>query len=175
MSLPGKSQGWGAWWSAIYGAPQSQTRLKRHSSRSSIPKLYKCKFMITSMLSYRFCIFILSYLLSFFCSLHICRFWAISSLITSSISISLGQNRQRDLWGESKKKELWGHEWRMVALVTHHECSVVGSHSPALLWTQHPRFAMTMEDTFASGIWVELISHFQMEILFSVPQAGVQI
>ena len=24
-------------------------------------------------------------------------------------------------------------------LVTHHECSVVGSHSPALLWTHHPQ------------------------------------
>ena len=24
-------------------------------------------------------------------------------------------------------------------LVTHHECSVVGSYSPALLWTHHPQ------------------------------------
>jgi len=27
----------------------------------------------------------------------------------------------------------------VVALFTHHECSVVGSHSPALLWTHHPQ------------------------------------
>ena len=30
--LPGESQGWGAWWAAIYGVAQSQTRLKRLSS-----------------------------------------------------------------------------------------------------------------------------------------------
>ena len=30
--LPGKSQGWGAWWAAIYGATQSWTWLKRLSS-----------------------------------------------------------------------------------------------------------------------------------------------
>ena len=34
--LPGESQGWGAWWAAIYGATQSQTRLKRLSSSSSV-------------------------------------------------------------------------------------------------------------------------------------------
>ena len=32
--LPGESQGWGAWWAAIYGVAQSRTRLKRLSSRS---------------------------------------------------------------------------------------------------------------------------------------------
>jgi len=26
--LPGESQGWGAWWAAIYGVTQSRTRLK---------------------------------------------------------------------------------------------------------------------------------------------------
>ena len=26
--LPGKSQGWGAWWAADYGVAQSRTRLK---------------------------------------------------------------------------------------------------------------------------------------------------
>ena len=41
--------------------------------------------------------------------------------------------------GEPKSNKLQGHEWRVVALVTHHQCSVVGSHSPALLWT-HPQF-----------------------------------
>ena len=34
--LPGESQGWGAWWAAVYGVAQSQTRLKRLSSSSSI-------------------------------------------------------------------------------------------------------------------------------------------
>ena len=33
---------------------------------------------------------------------------------------------------------------------------------------------MTMEDTSASGIGVEVICHFQMEVLFSVPLAGMQ-
>ena len=32
--LPGESQGWGAWWAAVYGITQSQTRLKWLSSRS---------------------------------------------------------------------------------------------------------------------------------------------
>ena len=33
--LPGKSQGRGAWWAAVYGVAQSRTRLKRLSSSSS--------------------------------------------------------------------------------------------------------------------------------------------
>ena len=33
--LPGESQGWGAWWAAIYGVAQSRTQLKRLSSSSS--------------------------------------------------------------------------------------------------------------------------------------------
>ena len=33
--LPGESQGWGSLGAAIYGVPQSQTRLKRLSSKSS--------------------------------------------------------------------------------------------------------------------------------------------
>ena len=73
------------------------------------------------------------------CSLHICTAWAMSSFITSSISISAGENRLKAVLGEPNKNELQGHEWRVVALVTHHQCSVVGSHSPALLWT-HPQF-----------------------------------
>ena len=72
------------------------------------------------------------------CFLHICTAWAISTLITSSISISSGQSRLKAVWGEPKNK-LQGHEWRVVALVTHHECSIVGPHSPALLWTHHPQ------------------------------------
>ena len=34
--LPGESQGWGAWWAAVYGVAQSQIRLKRLSSSSRI-------------------------------------------------------------------------------------------------------------------------------------------
>ena len=33
--LPGESQGWGAWWAAVYRVTQSQTRLKQLSSSSS--------------------------------------------------------------------------------------------------------------------------------------------
>ena len=35
MFLPGKSQGRGAWWAAVYGVTQSRTRLKWLSSSSS--------------------------------------------------------------------------------------------------------------------------------------------
>ena len=35
MVLDGESQGWVAWWAAIYGVAQSQTRMKRLSSSSS--------------------------------------------------------------------------------------------------------------------------------------------
>ena len=33
--LPGESQGWRAWWAAVYGVAQSRIRLKRLSSSSS--------------------------------------------------------------------------------------------------------------------------------------------
>ena len=33
--LPGESQGWEAWWAAVYGVTQSRTRLNRLSSSSS--------------------------------------------------------------------------------------------------------------------------------------------
>ena len=33
--LPGESQGWGAWWAAVFGVAQSRTRLKRLSSSSN--------------------------------------------------------------------------------------------------------------------------------------------
>ena len=33
--LPGESQGWGAWWAAVYGVAQTRIRLKRLSSSSS--------------------------------------------------------------------------------------------------------------------------------------------
>jgi len=38
--LPGESQGWGAWWAAVYGVAQSQTRLKWLSSSSSSSSRY---------------------------------------------------------------------------------------------------------------------------------------
>ena len=60
-----------------------------------------------------------------------------SSLMTSSISTSAGQNRLKAVWGEPKKNELQRHEWKVVAFVTHYECSILGSHFPALLWAHH--------------------------------------
>ena len=90
------------------------------------------------MLSFRFCILILYFLLS-------CIVFSIvvqpgtSPLITSSISIFGGQNRPRAVWEESKKNELQAYEWKLVALATHHECSSVGSRSPALLCAHHPQ------------------------------------
>ena len=38
--LPGESQGWGAWWAAVYGVAQSRTRLKWLSSSSSV--IFSC-------------------------------------------------------------------------------------------------------------------------------------
>ena len=40
--LPGESQGWGAWWSSVYGVAQSQTCLKRLSSSSSSRHIDVC-------------------------------------------------------------------------------------------------------------------------------------
>ena len=37
--LPGESQGREAWWAAVYGVTQSQTRLKRRSSSSKLLKI----------------------------------------------------------------------------------------------------------------------------------------
>ena len=109
------------------------------------------------------------------CFLHIFTARAITSLIASFISILAGQDRLRAMWWEPEKNELQGHEWGMVALVTQHECFVVGSPFPALRGPTTLRFAVTMEDTLASRIWVELISYFQMEILISVPWAVMQM
>ena len=41
--LPGESQGWGAWWAAVYGVAQSRTWLKRLSSSSSISSAVSMK------------------------------------------------------------------------------------------------------------------------------------
>ena len=38
--LPGESRGWGAWWATIYAVTQSQTRLKRLSSSSSMSQVH---------------------------------------------------------------------------------------------------------------------------------------
>ena len=55
------------------------------------------------------------------------------------------------LWGKPKKNESQGHKWRMMALVTHHVCSVVGSHSPGLLWTHHPQVCHDHGRYFSQG------------------------
>ena len=39
--LPGESQGWGAWWAAVYGVAQSRTRLKQLSSSSSSSRSFR--------------------------------------------------------------------------------------------------------------------------------------
>ena len=42
--LPGESQGWGAWWAAVYRVTQSRTRLKQLSSSSSSDRWYSTLF-----------------------------------------------------------------------------------------------------------------------------------
>ena len=44
--LPGESQGWGAWWAAVYGVTQSRTRLKWLSSSSSSSSLPSTLFLL---------------------------------------------------------------------------------------------------------------------------------
>ena len=46
--LPGVSQGWGAWWAAVYGVAQSRTQLKRLSSSSS----HRSTLEVTSLASF---------------------------------------------------------------------------------------------------------------------------
>ena len=38
--LPGESQGWGAWWAAVYGVVQSRTQLNRLSSSNRSTELH---------------------------------------------------------------------------------------------------------------------------------------
>ena len=56
--LPGESQGWGAWWAAVYGVAQSRTRLKRLSSSGSSvcmwPSLKGCGCKEGTCSGYRF-------------------------------------------------------------------------------------------------------------------------
>ena len=52
--LPGESQGWGAWWAAVYGVTQSRTRLKRLSSSSSS----NSSFRYTAKLFIYMCIYV---------------------------------------------------------------------------------------------------------------------
>ena len=105
---------------------------------TGIPKLYNCKIIIISILSYRFCIFILSYFLSFLVFFIFVQPGPFLSYNLIHIHIA-DQNRVKAVWGEPKKNELQGHEWRVVAFFTQHECSVVGSHSSAQLWTYHSK------------------------------------
>ena len=41
--------------------------------------------------------------------------------------------------GRNKEEWIQGYEWRVVAPVTHHKCSEVGSYSPALLCAHNPQ------------------------------------
>ena len=41
--------------------------------------------------------------------------------------------------GRIKQEWIQGYEWRVMALVTPHDCSEVGSHSPALLYAHNPQ------------------------------------
>ena len=51
--LPGESQGWGAWWAAVYGITQSWTRLMRFSSSSSRKKhQFNCSVVSDSLQSH---------------------------------------------------------------------------------------------------------------------------
>ena len=47
--LPGESQGWGAWWAAVYGVAQSRTQLMRLSSSSSNPNQLSFPEVMTSL------------------------------------------------------------------------------------------------------------------------------
>ena len=85
-----------------------------------------------------------------------------SFLLILSKSISTGQKRWRSSLEEPKNKAQ-GHGWRVVALVTDNECSAVGSLPSPFCVPTTLKFAMTMEVTSASGVWVEVICHFQVE------------
>ena len=85
------------------------------------------------------------------------------SLIVLSKSISTGQKRLRAGWREPKKSEAQGHEWKVVALVAHLECSSVGSHAPALLCTHHPHICHDSGSYFGQWNLVEVICHFQVK------------
>ena len=124
--------------------------------------------MIISMVSFRFWIFILSYLLLFLVFAIYCTAWTMASLITSSISISASQNRQRPVGEEQRRMNtgIWmkggGHCYSSLMFFIKITFPCPSMCPPP------PRFAVTMEDTWSSGIWVEVISHFQMEVLCSV-------
>ena len=86
------------------------------------------------------------------CFPHIGTAWIMCSLLTSSNSISAGQNRPRALWGEPHKNEYrdMNEGWWPLLLITH-----------VLKWGHIPlpfcvfttlRFAITIEDKLISGI-----------------------
>ena len=49
MFLPGESQGWGAWWAAVYGVAQSRIRLKRLSSNKCTSERMLVSFSTVTM------------------------------------------------------------------------------------------------------------------------------
>ena len=102
-----------------------------------IPKLYKCKIMIISMLSFRFWIFIFLIFFPFFFSPY--RYSLDCVLSANFIHIHIFRPKQtKSSVGRTKEEWIQGYEWMVVAHVIHHECSSVGSHSPALLCAHNP-------------------------------------
>ena len=77
--LPGESQGWGAWWAAVYGVAQSRTRLKRLSRNHH----YVCEIHVTkctnSWLFLLLCNSMLYGYTTFYLSIFSCCMWAISN------------------------------------------------------------------------------------------------
>ena len=103
-----------------------------------IPKLYKCKIMIISMLSFRFWIFIFLIFFPFFFSPY--RYSLDCVLSVNFIHIHIFRPKQtKSSVGRTTQEWIQEHEWRVVAFVTPHDCSEVGSHSPALLYAHNPQ------------------------------------
>ena len=57
--LPGESQGRGAWWAAVCGVAQSQTRLKRLSCSSSSKRYTVCECVCVCLLVAQSCLTLL--------------------------------------------------------------------------------------------------------------------
>lgn len=140
-----------------------------------IPKLYKCKIMIISMLSFRFWIFKLSYLLSFLVLSILVQPGSCPLCIPHPYPY-LQAKTDQELCGEKERRMntgIWVKDggpcyssWMFWSRITFPCPFCVPTTS---------KFSMNMEDTLASGIWVEVICHFQIEVLFSIPVAGMQM
>ena len=74
--LPWESQGWGAWWAAVYGVVQSQTRLKRLSSSSSILLGYWSFWKLSQQIfNNKVCRHLVPFNIFSFVVSGICHFW----------------------------------------------------------------------------------------------------